>query len=62
MIFLSYNRNAELKGVINNYYLHYVPCEMLKKARDKISDYEWIFRHIVKVENIDLMRQNWCGR
>ena len=30
--------------------------------RDKISDYEWIFQHIAKVENVDLMRQYWCGR
>ncbi len=50
------------ENLCHNYQAHYVPKELLDRAKDKISGYEWIFRNILKCENVDTMRIYWCGR
>ena len=61
-IFHFYNRNIYLEDKVDNYYSNYLPKEMYDRVRDKVLDYEWILKNIVKVENVDVMRIYWCGR
>lgn len=56
------SRNTTLENLNREYYTHYVPKERCDKLRDKVSDYEWILQNVIKVENVDVMRRNWCNR